>query len=474
MRFTDIFIRRPVLAFVVSALILLVGMRSLTTLPVRQFPLLTNTVVTVTTIYPGASAELMQGFITTPIEQAVASAEGIDYMTSSSVLGASTIQVYIRLNFDPEPALTEVMAKVKQVRYLMPPGANDPIITKSDRADHRGHVYRLLEPRRFGCPAISDYLTRVVQPMLSTVDGVASADILGGQTFAMRLWLDPVRMAGRGVAPTDVSAAIRANNFQAARRPAEGLLHRLQRHRQYRTCKASISSSEMVVKAKDGALRPARGHRDRRARAQSIDASVAFNGEHAIFIGVQATPQGNPLTMVSGVRAASSASIERNAAAVAEDEGGLRLRPSSSNPRSTRWTDAWRGRRHRRRGDLPVPGLVPLGADPGRDDSAVADRRLQPDAGVRASASTCLTLLAMVLAIGLVVDDAIVVVENIYRHIEEGKPPVAGRDDRRARNRRPRHRHDHHARRGLCADRLPRRPYRHRCSANSPSRLRRR
>jgi len=131
MRFTDIFIRRPVLAFVISALILLLGLRSLTTLPVRQFPLLTNTVVTVSTIYPGATAELMQGFITTPLQQAIATADGIDYITSSSVLGTSTITAYVRLNFDPDAAVTEIMSKVQQVRYLIPPGANDPVINKS-------------------------------------------------------------------------------------------------------------------------------------------------------------------------------------------------------------------------------------------------------------------------------------------------------------------------------------------------------
>ena len=185
MSLTDIFIKRPVLSVVVSLLILLIGFRAATSLPIRQYPKLSNTVVTVTTAYPGASAELISGFITTPIEQAVASAEGVDYITSSSVQGVSTIQVYIKLNFDPNQALTEVLAKVNSVKYLIPRESNDPIVTKST-GQTTAVMYLGFSSDELSGSAISDYLTRVVQPVLSTVDGVASADILGGQTFAMR------------------------------------------------------------------------------------------------------------------------------------------------------------------------------------------------------------------------------------------------------------------------------------------------
>src|SRR5712672_3785692 len=213
--FTDIFIRRPVLALVVSLLILLIGLKAMTGLQIRQYPKLSNTTITVTTIYPGASPDLMQGFITTPISQAVSTAEGIDYLTSSSIQGTSTVTAYIRLNNDPSQALTDIMAKVQQVKYLMPAEAQDPIILKST-GQTTAVMYIGFSSPDLTSAAISDYMTRVVQPLLSTVDGVASADILGGQTFAMRLWLDPARMAGRSVSPDDVSAAIRANNFQAA------------------------------------------------------------------------------------------------------------------------------------------------------------------------------------------------------------------------------------------------------------------
>ncbi len=223
MAFTDIFIKRPVLSVVVSLLILLIGLRAAMVLPIRQYPKLSNTVINITTVYPGASADLIQGFITTPIEQAVASAEGVDYITSSSVLGTSTIQVYIKLNFDPNQALTEVLAKTNSVKYLIPKESNDPIVTKTT-GQTTAVMYLGFSSDELSGSAISDYLTRVVQPVLSTVDGVASADILGGQTFAMRLWLDPVKMAGRNVSPADVSAAIAANNFQSAAGQTKGYL----------------------------------------------------------------------------------------------------------------------------------------------------------------------------------------------------------------------------------------------------------
>src|SRR5882762_4021086 len=221
MKFTDIFIRRPVLALVVSLLILLIGLKAMMSLPIRQFPRLYNTTITVTTLYPGASPDLIQGFITTPIEQAVATAEGIDYLTSNSIQGTSTVTAYIRLNYDPSQALTDVMAKVQQVKYLMPAGSQDPVILKST-GQTTAVMYIGFSSAELSSAAISDYLTRVVQPLLSTVDGVASADILGGQTFAMRLWLAPAQRAARGISASDVSTATRANNYQPAPGQAKG------------------------------------------------------------------------------------------------------------------------------------------------------------------------------------------------------------------------------------------------------------
>ena len=417
---TDIFIKRPVLSVVVSLLILLIGLRAATNLPIRQYPKLSNTVVTVTTVYPGASAALISGFITTPIEQAVASAEGVDYITSTSVQGTSTIQVYVKLNFDPNQALTEVLAKVNSVKYLIPRESNDPIVTKTT-GQTTAVMYLGFSSEELSGSAISDYLTRVVQPVLSTVDGVASADILGGQTFAMRIWLDPVKMAGRNISANEVQAAIAANNFQAAAGQSKGYLivSNVQTNADLRNVD---QFKRMIVKAKDGGFVRLEDIATVELAAQSSDASVAFNGERAIFIGVQATPQGNPLTLVKGVRALFP-ELERNLPPsmkmkVAYDSTKF-IQSSIDEVKNTLieavlivvvviflFLASFRS--------VIIPVVtIPL--------SLIGVCTLMLIAGF---SFNLLTLLAMVLAIGLVVDDAIVVVENIHRHLEEGKTPV--------------------------------------------------
>src|SRR5215468_675381 len=309
MSFTDIFIRRPVLALVVSLLILLIGLRAMMGLPIRQFPKLSNTTITVTTIYPGATPDLMQGFIATPLAQAVATAEGIDYLSSNSVQGTSTITAYIRLDFDPDQALTEVMAKVQQVKYLLPTGAQDPIITKST-GQTTAVMYIGFSSSELSSAAISDYLTRVVQPLISTVDGVASADILGGQTFAMRLWLDPTRMAAHGISASDVSLAIRANNYQSAPGQAKGFFTITNVNTD--TGLSDVEQfKKMVVKAKSGAVVRMEDIATVDLNAQSWTSSVEMNGQHAVFIGIQVTPIGNLLSLVAGVRSLLP-EIERN------------------------------------------------------------------------------------------------------------------------------------------------------------------
>ncbi|MEJ0049715.1 MAG: multidrug efflux RND transporter permease subunit [Methylovirgula sp.] len=420
MAFTDIFIKRPILSLVVSLLILLIGINAGLHLPVRQYPKLSNTVITVTTSYPGASPDLMQGFITTPIEQAVASAEGIDYMTSQSVQGTSTISVYMKLNADPNQALTDVMAKVNQVKYQIPKAANDPIIIKST-GQTTAVMYIGFSSTELSGSAISDYLTRVIQPLMSTVDGVASADILGGQTFAMRLWLDPIRMAGRGVSAAEVVAAIQANNYQAASGQTKG----------YYTVSNVTTNSDltdidqfkrMIVKSKDGGLVRIEDIAKVDLGAQSEDSSVAFNGEHAIFIGVQATPEGNPLTIVKGVRALFP-TIERNL------PPSLQMKVAYD---STKFIQSSIDEVEHTLIEAVLIVVVVIFLFLGSFRSVLIPVVTIPLSLVGACAMmmimgfslNLLTLLAMVLAIGLVVDDAIVVVENIYRHVEEGKTPV--------------------------------------------------
>ena len=420
MRFTDIFIKRPVLASVVSLLILFIGLRAYFDLPVRQYPRLENTVITITTAYPGASPELMQGFITQPIEQAVSSAEGLDYLTSSSTQGTSTISAYVKLNFDPSKAMTEVMAKVQQVKYLIPKEANDPVIVKST-GQTTAIMYIGFASPELQSAAISDYLSRIVQPLIATVDGVASADILGGQLFAMRIWLNPDRMAARGVSAADIQAAISANNFQAAPGQAKGLFTITNV-----TANTGLTSVDdfqnMVVKAQSGALVRLKDVATVELGSQSTDSSVWMNGQHAVFIGVNGTPTGNPLNIVKGVRALMP-TVERTLpptvkmaipydstkfiqASIDEVIHTLALAIGIviaviflflGNLRSVM---------------IPVV-TIPL--------SLIGAFIIMLALGF---SFNLLTLLAMVLATGLVVDDAIVVVENIYRHIEEGKTPV--------------------------------------------------
>ncbi|HYM72236.1 MAG TPA: MexW/MexI family multidrug efflux RND transporter permease subunit [Stellaceae bacterium] len=419
MHFTDIFIRRPVLALVVSLLILLIGLKALLGLQIRQYPRLSNTTITVTTTYPGASPDLIQGFITTPIEQAVATAEGIDYLTSNSIQGTSTITAYIKLNYDPSQALTDVMAKVQQVKYLIPTEAQDPVILKST-GQTTAVMYIGFASSQLQAAAISDYLTRVVQPLMSTVDGVASADILGGQIFAMRLWLDPARMAARGISASDVAAAIRANNYQSAPGQAKGFF--TVTNVEAKTGLTDVAQfKRMVVKSANGAVVRLEDIADVDLGAQSWNSSVMMNGQHAVFIGIQATPTGNPLSLVAGVRALLP-EIERT------------LPPSVKMQvayDSTRFIQASIDEVKFTLGQAVIIVVVVIFLFLGNFRSVVIPIVTIPlsliGAGTIMAALgfslNLLTLLAMVLAIGLVVDDAIVVVENVYRHIEEGRSP---------------------------------------------------
>src|SRR5438477_3107587 len=420
MSFTDIFIRRPGLALVVSLLILLIGLKAMTGLQIRQYPKLSNTTITVTTLYPGASPDLMQGFITTPISQAVSTAEGIDYLTASSIQGTSTVTAYIRLNYDPSQALTDIMAKVQQVKFQLPKESQDPVIIKST-GQTTAVMYIGFASPEWSSAAISDYWTRVVQPLLATVDGVASADILGGQTFAMRLWLDPAQMAARGISAGDVAAAIRANNFQSAPGQAKGF-YTITNIAAETGLTDVAQFKRMVVKSTGGAVVRLEDVAKVDLGAQSWTSSVAMNGQHAVFIGIQATPTANPLSIVAGIRGLLP-EIQRN------------LPPSVKMQiayDSTRFIQASIDEVQMTLGQAVVIVVVVIFLFLGSFRAVLIPIVTIPlslvGAGIIMSALgfslNLLTLLAMVLAIGLVVDDAIVVLENVYRHIEAGKSPA--------------------------------------------------
>ena len=213
MKFTDLFVRRPVLAMVVSLVILIAGLPSIRSLSVRQYPRSDIAVITVTTAYVGANADLVRGFITTPLERVIASADGIDYLESSSAQGVSTITVHLKLNYDTNAALTQIQAKVAQVRNDLPPEAQAPVI-ELETADNRfAAMYLGFSSKDLDQNQITDYLTRVVQPKLSAIQGVQRADILGGRTFAMRIWLKPERMAAMGISASQVRDALAQNNY---------------------------------------------------------------------------------------------------------------------------------------------------------------------------------------------------------------------------------------------------------------------
>lgn len=221
MAFTDPFIRRPVLASVVSLLIVLLGMQAFSKLVIREYPQMENALITVTTLYAGANAETIQGYITQPLQQSLASAEGIDYMTSVSRQNYSTISIYARIGANTDRLVTELLAKSNEVKSQLPPDAEDPVLQK-EAADASALMYISFYSEQMNNPQITDYLSRVIQPKLATLPGIAEAEILGNQVFAMRLWLDPVKMAAFGVTAGEINQAVQQYNFLAAAGEVKG------------------------------------------------------------------------------------------------------------------------------------------------------------------------------------------------------------------------------------------------------------
>lgn len=419
MTFTDLFIRRPVLATVISLIILIFGLRAIGSLSLRQFPKMDNTVITITTAYPGANADLMQGFITAPIQKAIASAEGVDYITAQSNEGVSTVKAYIRLNFNPNDAMTGIMAKVAEVRNDLPRESNQPVILK-ETGSSMALMYIGFNSNDMTNQQITDYLSRVVRPKLQTVDGVADAQILGGHTYAMRIWLNTEKMAALNLSTSDVVAALQAQNFQSAAGQIKGkyvlfninALTNMNDEQQF---------ENIVVKNNHSTLIRLKDISTIELGAKDYDSSVIFNGKNAVFIGIQGTPTANPLTTISNVRnilpeLALNYPSGFDGKVVYDSTEYIR---SSIHEVISSISEAsiivilvvflFLGTL--RTVTIPVV-TIPL--------SLIGVCSLMLGMGYSLN---LLTLLAMVLAIGLVVDDAIVVVENIYRHVEEGLTP---------------------------------------------------
>ncbi len=419
MHLTDLFIRRPVLAIVVSLAIVLVEGAALVALPIRQYPSLESATIVVDTSFPGATQEVMQGFVTTPIAQSISTASGIEYLLSNSMQGRSQVKAKLVLNANADRAMTEILAKVQQVKYRLPQGASDPVITKmTDGAS--GVQYISFKSDRHTIPEITDFATRVAQPMLTSIRGVASADLSGAQPIAMRIWLEPEKLTARGLSAGDISAVLRNNNVQAA--PGQlrggGTVTNI-------TASTDMRSIEdfrtMVVKSGAGGIVRLSDVATLEIGGQNYDSVARDSGDKAVEIAISPTPDGNPLDIVQAamemipeIQKVAPPGLVVNSvfdvghfvnAAVSEVEHTLIEAILIVVIVIYLFLGSLRA--------VIIPVVtIPL--------SIVGTAALMLAFGFSIN---LLTLLAMVLAIGLVVDDAIVVVENIHRHIEEGLSP---------------------------------------------------
>src|SRR5512147_324305 len=420
MKFTDIFIKRPVLSIVVSLVILIAGLQSIRSLSVRQYPRSDIAVVKVSTVYVGANADLVRGFITTPLERVIASADGIDYMESSSAQGLSTITVHLKLNYDTNAALTQIQAKLAQVRNDLPPESQAPVIELQTADTQFAAMYLGFSSANLDQNQITDYLTRVVQPKLSAISGVQRADILGKRTFAIRVWLKPDRMAALGISPSAVNDALANNNYLSALGKTKGSMVsvNLVANTDLRTAE---EFKQLVVKEDKGTIVRLGEIADVVLGAETYDDDVRFNGEGATFMGIWVLPTSNSLDVIKQVRetipeiraqlpAGMKVGIPYDSTAYIQDA----IHEVLSTLTETLiiviiviflFLGSFRS------------VLIPIVAIP---ISLVGAVFLMLLAGFTIN---LLTLLAIVLSVGLVVDDAIVMVENVERHLHEGKTP---------------------------------------------------
>ena len=420
MHFTDIFIRRPVLATVVSLLILVLGLRSFGLLPVREYPETQNAVVTVSTVYYGADPSLVSGFITTPLENSIAQANGIDYLTSSSMQGRSSIEANLRLNYDPNKALTEINTKVNAVLNQLPKESQQPVITvaigETIDSMYIGFYSKVLPANK-----ITDYLIRVVQPKLQAVDGVQTAEILGGKQFALRAWLDPKKMAAYGVTGTDVSNALADNDFLSAVGRTKGQMVTVEL-----TAATGLHSVDefrnLVIKSLNGAIVRLADIANVTLGAEDYDTEVYFDSKNIVFIGIQVAPNANLLRVIKNIHKIFP-SIERQ---LPEGLSGRVVYDA------TKYVDSSIDEVISTLVKALVIVTVVIFLFLASVRSVIIPTIAMPLSLIGAFfimlvlgyTINLLTLLSLVLAIGLVVDDAIIVVENAHRHIENGIPPL--------------------------------------------------
>jgi multidrug efflux pump len=420
MNLTDIFIRRPVLAMVISIMLLVLGLRSLTSLPVLQYPRTENAVVTVTTAYYGADPDIIAGFITTPLENVIAEANGIDYISSISQSGISTITANLRLNFDPNKALTEINAKVNSIINQLPPESQRPVLNVKI-GETIDAMYIGFSSDTLPANAITDYLIRTVQPKLQGVSGIQLAELLGSKNFSLRAWLNPDKLMALGLTASDVSAALAKNDFIAGLGRTKGLM--VQVDLTASTGLHSVAEFEqLIIKQDNGAIIRLQDVAKVTLGADDYDSSVAFDGDKAVYIGLQIAPSANLLEVIGRVRDV----FPEIQAQLPQGMSGKIVYDSTQFVDSsihevidtlieallivTLVVFAFLG--------SPRSVLIPVVAIP---LSLIGTFTLMMAFGFSIN---LLTLLALVLAIGLVVDDAIIVVENVNRHLEDGMQPI--------------------------------------------------
>lgn len=420
MKFTDIFIKRPVLAIVVSLLILILGIQAGSNLTVRQYPRSDISVIIINTVYVGANAELVRGFISTPIERAIASAGGIDYIESQSAMGMSTVTAHLRLNYDPLKAMTEISAKVNQVRGDLPPEAEVPAIRIEAADSQFAAAYLSFSSEILEQNQITDFLTRSIQPRLTAVAGVQKADVLGGRTFAMRIWLKPERMAALNVTPVQVRAALAANNVQAAVGQTRGTYTQVNLSANS-DLKSVDEFKQLVVRnSADGIIRLS-DIADVALGAENYDTVVNYSGDTAVFMGVWVAPNSNALDVMKAVN-------KEMEAIKAELPTGLSGTVAYD---STEYIDAAIDEVVKTLTETLLIIVVVIFLFLGFSRSVIIPVLAIPLSLVGALfimqvcgfSLNLLTLLSIVLCVGLVVDDAIVMVENIERHIQDGMKP---------------------------------------------------
>jgi multidrug efflux pump len=420
MKFTDLFVKRPVLSMVVSLVILIAGLQSIRSLSVRQYPRSDIAVVRISTVYVGANPDLVRGFITTPLERVIASADGIDYVESSSAQSLSAITVHLRLNYDTNAALTQIQAKVAQVRNQLPPEAQEPVIELETADAQFAAIYLGFAAPDLDQNQISDYLTRVVQPKLSAISGVQRAEILGDRTFAMRIWLKPDQMAAHNISPSDLRDALAKNNYLSALGRTKGSMVsvNLVANTDLRTPE---EFRQLVVKEQNGVVVRLGEVADVVLGSENYEQDVRFNGQTATFMGVWVLPTANTLDVIGKVRAeipgirmqlptGMSVGVPYDSTEYIQDAINEVLRTLTETLLIVivvifLFLGSFRAL------------IIPVVAIP---VSLIGAAFLMLAAGFTIN---LLTLLAIVLSVGLVVDDAIVMVENIERHLHEGKQP---------------------------------------------------